>query len=337
MLLFLANLIEQIDVAVEHLEKGDANNARFALMLSDNAVELMPHRMAQDEKRKLKNYPHSGTTNPHKTALNRAQGRHFDEKVKFAKLTARLSEDQADILTIAHAIRNEIYHVGVQHEAILRAVAGLHIKTVCDFFFAHSPISMSWNSNQRLPDRAKAYFSDPEILMPSARDEFRTACEKLALRTSHSNKTFAEALASDMAQTIEEKDKFIDYISTSAPREQTRDEVVIDCQVWPLAFSEEGKQFARDNDFPGGNLLAFIDWLSKNYPLQFKGDPIASWKKRAKQLFQERNAAKALKRYRTFMDETADLRDRIDETTSQVDNYIDEQIERAREARYLTE
>jgi hypothetical protein len=64
---------------------------------------------------------------------------------------------------------------------------------------------------------------------------------------------------------------------------------------------------------------------------------IPAWKKRADQLFQERNSAKALKKYRTFMDETADLRDQIDEATSQVDTYIDEQIDRAREARYFKE
>lgn len=337
MLLFLANIIEQLDLAVEHLEKGDANNARFALMLSDNAIELMLHRVAQDQKRKLKSYQHVEKTYPHRAALDRAQGRHFDEKVKFAKLDAKLSEDQADILMIAHAFRNEVYHVGVQHEAILTAVAGFHIKTVCDFLTSYSPTFMSWGSNQRLPDRAKAYFSDPGILKPGVENEFHGACRALALRTGHSDKAFAETLASHMAQTVKEKDTFIDYISTGAPRGQTRDEVVIDCQVWPLAFSEEGKRFAQDNKFPGGNMLVFIEWLAKNYPLQFKGDPISSWNKRADQLFQERNSAKALRKYRTFMDETADLRDQIDETTSQVDNYIDEQIDRAREARYLKE
>ena len=138
-----------------------------------------------------------------------------------------------------------------------------------------------------------------------------------------------------MAHTVEEKDSFIDYISTGAPKRQTRDQIVIDCQVWPLAFTEEGKQFAKDNGFPGGNMLVFIEWLSNNYPLKFKGDPIPAWKKRADLLYQERNSAKALKKYRTFMDETADVREQIDETTSQLDNYIDEQIDRAKEARYF--
>jgi hypothetical protein len=335
MLLFLANLIEQIDLAVEHLAKGDANNARFALMLSDNAVELMLHRMALDQKRKLKDYPQG--TYAHKAVLERAQGRHFEEKVKLAKLTAGLSEDQADILMIAHAFRNEVYHVGVQHEDILCAVAGLHIRTVCDFFISFAPTSMFWSSNQRLPDRAKVYFSEPGLLKPDAVTEFHAACRDLAVKTGHSDKAFATTLASHMAETVEEKDHFLEYISTGAPRQQTRDEVVVDCQVWPLAFSEEGKRFAETNKFPGGNMLAFLGWLAKTYPLQFKCDPIPSWRKRANQLFQERNSAKALKKYRTFMDETADLREQIDEATSQVDNYIDEQIERAREARHPKE
>ena len=154
MLLFLANIIEQLDLAVEHLAKGDANNARFALMLSDNAIELMLHRIALDQKRKLKSYQHLDESYPHKAALDRAQGRHFDEKVKFAKLEAKLSEDQADTLMIAHAFRNEVYHVGVQHEAILTAVAAFHIKTVCDFLTGYSPAFMFWSSNQRLPERA---------------------------------------------------------------------------------------------------------------------------------------------------------------------------------------
>jgi hypothetical protein len=337
MLLFIANIVEQLDLAVEHLEKGDANNARFALMLSDNAIELMLHRIAQDRRRKLKSYQHLEKTYAHEAALDRAQGRHFDEKVKFARLEANLSEDQADTLMIAHAFRNEVHHVGVQHEAILRALAAFHIKTVCDFLATYSPAFMFWGSNQRLPDRAKAYFSDPGILKPGVEDEFHAACRALALKTGHSDKALAETLASHMAQTVEEKDTYIDYISTGAPRPQTRDEVVIDCQVWPLVFSEEGKRFAQKNKFPGGNMLVFLEWLAKNYPLRFKGDPIPAWKKRADKLFQERNSAKALKRYRTFMDETADLRDQIDETTSQVDNYIDEQIDRAKEARYFKE
>jgi hypothetical protein len=44
----LANPQEQLDLAAEHPARGNPNNARFALMLSDNIVELALHRHAKD-------------------------------------------------------------------------------------------------------------------------------------------------------------------------------------------------------------------------------------------------------------------------------------------------
>jgi hypothetical protein len=61
MLRFLANNIEQIDLAREHVSKEDANNARFGLMLLDNVVEITLHQIARDKQRDLKSHlhPHS--------------------------------------------------------------------------------------------------------------------------------------------------------------------------------------------------------------------------------------------------------------------------------------
>jgi len=48
MLNFLVNIVEQIDLAKEHVAKGGADNARFGLMLIDNAVEITLHQVAKD-------------------------------------------------------------------------------------------------------------------------------------------------------------------------------------------------------------------------------------------------------------------------------------------------
>jgi hypothetical protein len=37
---FYAALLDQMDLALEHLYKGSVHDARFGLMLTDNAVEL---------------------------------------------------------------------------------------------------------------------------------------------------------------------------------------------------------------------------------------------------------------------------------------------------------
>ena len=160
--------------------------------------------------------------------------------------------------------------------------------------------------------------------------EYHAACLALKAKSGHDYKQFVEELANHMDAVIEQQDEYIDYIGENAPHRQTRDQVVVSCQSWPLAFNEEGRQFASKNGFPGGNPFALVDWLEKNYPLQFRGDPVPAWRQRANRLRGQINSHKALKMYRSFMDETVELRESINESTGAVDQYIDEQIERAR-------
>jgi hypothetical protein len=78
-----------------------------------------------------------------------------------------------------------------------------------------------------------------------------------------------------------------------------------------------------------------VNWLEQNYPFKFKGDPIEGWLKRSVRLRREADPHKALKMYRSFMDETAELRESVEESTSAVDQYVEGQIERMREERAL--
>ena len=78
----LANTIEQLDLAADHLAPGDANNARFALMLCDNIVELTLHQYAKDKRIELKAFSWRNEAFEHGKALERALGRYFEEMVK---------------------------------------------------------------------------------------------------------------------------------------------------------------------------------------------------------------------------------------------------------------
>jgi hypothetical protein len=96
MLGFLANVIEQLDVALEHLTKCDANNARFGLMLTDNIVELMLHQIAKDKKNELKMFSYMREEFKHTAALEKALGRPFESKVKFAKVLGTFLDEIAE-------------------------------------------------------------------------------------------------------------------------------------------------------------------------------------------------------------------------------------------------
>lgn len=329
MLSHLANTIEQLDLAAEHLALGDANNARFALMLCDNIVELTLHQYAKDKRNELKAFSWRNETFEHEKALEKALNRYFHEKVKLAKLIGKLSEDVSESIRIGHLFRNDVYHVGLQHEAVLPTVAAFYFDLACQLCADYEVHSWGYSPGQPIPERTRKYLKDSRHFMNFS-NEYKAACLALKSKSGHDNKQFVEALADHMDAVIEQQDECIHYIGENAPYRQTRDAVVVSCQSWPLAFNEEGRRFARKNGFPGGTPFALVDWLEKNYPLKFRGDPVPSWLQRAKRLRGQSDPHKALKMYRSFMDDTSELRESINESTGAVDQYVDEQIERAR-------
>lgn len=329
MLAFLANNIEQLDLALEHVTKGDANNARFGLMLTDNVVEITLHQLAKDQKSKKKIFSPRDAQDAPDPELERALGQHFESKVRFAKRLGLISQDVGESISILHSFRNEVYHIGVQHEAILPTLAILYFKIACDILGTYSPRFLGWGSNQKIPERAARFFTGSSFF-PGSTEQYQAACAGLARAADYVPGTIIAVLANHMAEIVEQQDTSIDMIATGGPRPSSRDEAVVESQVWPLAFSEAGRAFTQEQGWKGGSVLDHVAWVKQHYPFQFRSDPIPSWRKRVESLQRGRNPHKALKQYRDFMHQTADLRAALEESHRQLDLYIEEQIERMR-------
>ncbi|UVO30337.1 hypothetical protein [Bradyrhizobium arachidis] len=331
MLTRLAGTIEQLDLAAEHLAHGDPNNARFALMLSDNIVELTLHQHAKEKRKQLKANSWTKKAYEHEKALEKALGRWFDEKVRFVTLIGKLHTEVGESIRIAHQFRNDVYHVGLQHEAVLPVLDAFYFELTRRLCADYEIRSWGYSPGQSIPERAKKYITADKFFTNFI-EEYRAACVALTAKSGHDDKRFSETLAGHLDEVIATQDRYIGYIATNARRRATRDEVVVSSQSWRLAFSEEGRVFARNNGFPGGHI---VEWLEQNYPFKFKSDPIGTWRKRSERLRRETDPHKALKMYRTFMDDTAEFRECIEESTSAVDQYVETQIERMREERAL--
>jgi hypothetical protein len=329
MLSFLANIIEQIDLASEHVSIRDATNARFGLMLIDNAVEITLHQIAKDEQIKLRTFSYREKPYEHASALQDALGQHFDAKLKFAAKTGKLKAQDSQTLGLFHAFRNEVYHIGVQHEAVLPAVAEFSLKVSCEFLSTYSPSWMSYSLGMKLPDRASKYFSDQKFYSNGI-EEYQAACKAIGKKVKITPAALANTLADHLDQVIEEQDTAISVISGDGPRKQSRNEAIINTFSWKIASSEEGKDFARKNNCKPGSVFDLVNWIGENYPLPIRGDPIKSWKARAASVQREKDPHKALKKYRDFMTQTAEIRAALDEAHMQVDQYIQNQIDRAR-------
>ncbi|PWB83737.1 MAG: hypothetical protein C3F11_05035, partial [Methylocystaceae bacterium] len=314
MLLFLASVLEQLDLALEHISKGDIHNARFGLMLTDNAVELVLHQIAKDKASDLKMFAYRREEYPHQAALDKALGRAFDAKVKLAKLEGGLSEQLAQTITIMHGFRNEVYHIGLKHETILPALSVFYFDVVCTYLGTYKSRGLSWGANLRLPDRAKKYFRGDKHF-PAEFGDFARGCETLRTTAQHDPAHTIETLADDMDDVISQQNIYIDVIAGGVYEGQqtTRDGAVLDTQGWRLAFSEVGKLYAFDHGFRG-NMLELVEWLASDYPHKFRADPIPSWQAQAARLRANKNPHIALSNYQSFMASTADLREALDQS-----------------------
>lgn len=341
MLSFLANNIEQLDLALEHIALSDANNARFGLMLTDNIVEITLHQLALDRQSDIKNRATYYEKNPfpHERELTGALRRHFDPKVKFAIAEGKLSDEEAESITALHNVRNEVYHVGVRDNVVLPAMARFYFHLATTFLGRYTPRYFSWGSSEAIPVRAARYFHGDKFF-PGGREDYPAACAALGAQTAFDPVFLVAALADRLDRVIEQEDAAVDILS-QVPHKTTRDLAVTDTQAWAIAFTEEGKKFMRARVAETGtkptNFLEYIGILSRDYPFAVRRDPIPSWQQRASSLRAESNPHKALKKYRDFMDQTEELRALLDEAHSQADAYVEEQIDRAREERALRE
>lgn len=330
MLLRLAQIIEQLDLAAEQLQIDDPNYARFGLMLTDNALELSLHRLAGHEQaRALSMRWKPDYAHPHAKKLSAALGQDFGAKVGLAQALGRLTEEEARTARAGHTFRNETYHVGVSHEEVLVAVARFYFKVACEIMGRLTPGYLSWSSADRLPERAKAYFSADRGFSGSLQDYAR-ACATLAGKSGHSPADFIETLADHMERVIDDQDRNIDFLFTDGPESTSRDQVVTDAQTWPILFAEEGKAFIAGLATPPANVFAAVQAVAQSFPGLTRKDPIPNWRRRLQALARESNPHRALQLYRSFMDQTRSLRTFIEESAAGLDNHIQEEIDRRR-------
>lgn len=331
---FYAALLDQMDLALEHLDKGSVHDARFALMLTDNAVELAIHKLATEKNAELISWGRFQTYS-HKNELAEALGQSFEAKLKLARIEKMVTDEQARTVTIMHDFRNELYHVGLQHEPILPAIAPFYFSFACDILGAFPGRGLSYGNLTVIPDRAKKYFNSSRR-SPAELGDYEKACVTIKDRCPFVKGKMVSALADHIELIITENNNYMEVISVGAyPRGEgiTRDQATIDCQVWRLAFAPEGHKFARENGFSGSSIRDLVGWLAQKYPLKIKKDPIPGWKRRVTRLRSKGNPHLAIATYVDFLKETAQFRQDLANSCAAAEAEIDRQIDEYRSRR----
>ena len=150
--------VEQLHRATEELRTDHPTNNRLALILIDNAVELIVHHHCMDRLKKNEWWSRvamakqaigrtrpPGSDNSDLDAISdtpvmtekqqrAAKGKHLDQKLKLLASVGDIAALERRFVTMAHDYRNELYHVGLAHNEIIRPIAGQYFRLSCDLF-----------------------------------------------------------------------------------------------------------------------------------------------------------------------------------------------------------
>lgn len=329
----LCDHIDQLDLALDQLAVKDRNFDRFAIMLVDNVVELTLHQYAKRKKLFGSGLFDDTEKKINGRVLEAALGQDFDAKVTLALQTGLITEPLSRSINWLHSFRNSSYHAGLRHEGILHSLANFYLVTCCDLLVAYKPSSWSWGSQQTISHRAAKYLgqTEPIRMLFDGAKIFEEAWKRIRVVAVNMKCNLIEDLVRDMSRTIDESDEQINFVAKNSPGtdEYSRRQVVIDAQVWPLAFSEEGVEYARKNGYTGKLVQgpALATWLERNFRGPTAVDPIPGWKRRLRSLSEEKDEHAALDKYCNFIRQTQRLRDALSDHEAHLDQHIQEQID----------
>jgi hypothetical protein len=327
MLQFLANVLEQMDLALDQLAVDDANYKRFALMLVDNVVELTLHKYAIEKSNWNEMWQGLPPKYPPKLVAE-ALGQHFESKAKLAAETGYISAKTKETITILHSFRNEVYHQGMAHEKILSAVSLFYFQNACELLERFSPGVFSFGDRQQIPHRAKKYLgAKPNY---ESLGLFISACKRLRDISESFKSDLTGDLAGQIELMVEEADHNIQFLADDGLGEKSREAALIYVQLWDFAWTPKAKEFAKANGCAAKTELDYLEWLKRHYDWKYRKDPIPSWEKRLATLRIEKDPHRSLLLYKNFADQTEDIRRFLRAAAASLANYIQTEIGRAR-------
>jgi len=328
MIQFLADNIDQLDLALDQLEVSDRNFDRFTFMLVDNVVELTLHKFIQDKASENEMWKHLDKPKFDSKVIKKALGQNFDNKVKAAYKFDLIDESLCNSILCLHSFRNTSYHRGLRHEGILHSLAIFYFRNACILLKSYKPRYWSWSSTDIIPYRARKYLGNLESL--GHEEKFLDSYNRLDEIAASMKNNLIDDLTNDMRNTIDDMDYILDFLANDSPTKKNRDEAIVDAQAWTFAFTDKAKEYAKINGCTENTIGSYVEWLINNYKWNFKFDPIEGWYSRLNALSSEKDNHKALKHYYDFMKQTDEIRSILNEASAQLDVYINQQIDMAR-------
>jgi hypothetical protein len=333
---FATLIVEQLDRAAMELAVDHPLNARIALILIDNAAELIIHRRCRDlvrADRKL--------ARPTLTAQRRRSilGHAFGEKIKFLEQMAALSGGERHFISELHTHRNTLYHVGLRHDDIIRPLAVAYFRLACALLPRLDNKSLGWPKDLVITSSLHRYFPDAAKGRRFPGYDPAQVATQLLGRTPTDVPALPIALAAHSGALVDQMESKFCQIQYGLCKKDTADETFRQLQRaadFQALVREHMHQNGKEDTFiPFGHpvLNEYAKRLMPQWKPRYTSPPFGKWRIRAKAIGTCADALTTVRKFTELRREMAYLAEAIDDAHETFWGWVQQQEDAAQDAR----
>jgi hypothetical protein len=333
---FATLIVEQLDRAATELAVNHPLNARMALILIDNAVELIIHRRCESLVRSDRK---SGA--PKLTAANRRSilGHYFGEKIKFLEKMTAISDVERHFIGELHAHRNTLYHVGLSDDDIIRPLAVAYFRLTCDLLHRLDNRTLGWPSELVIASSLHPYFPDAAVGRRFPDYDSGRVSKLLLDRIPKDASSLLTALAAHSQAFIDQLEAKFERIKLGLDRKSSPSETFWDLQhaadFQKLMRERMRKNGKEDQFIPFGHpvLKEFASKLMPKWKPRYTSPPFGKWGVRAKAIAKASDPLSSIRKFTDLRSEMEYLAEAIDDTHEEFWGWVQQQEDAAQDAR----
>lgn len=327
-------LYEQIEAAKAHLLSGSVLGCRLALILLDNAAELMMHRELEtvfgfDDERFPQWEPartewlQAGRGPKYTAEERKAAEREFEPKTRILCLRrGRISREVQTILIVCHKLRCEAFHRGKLRQAILGHVTTLLYTTVVDLTITLPIRAIRISGGTQAPEEAAFLerFGLDDSFAFGTDEGRRQVATRLLDGIDFDASPFSAALADDLVERIHETLQGLERVG------ETNDPTRIDRNLQYTQFWRQIGGALLRSGVRGPELEdAYRRWQQEGHAT-YTLHKIGRWRRQAEAIRRYTNAARALDHYWSVDKRLRPLEEDVVEAVCRYDEEINSRI-----------
>jgi len=319
--------IEQLDLAAHQLKENSPTYGRLALILVDNVVELIIHKVCAYEMSYDDMWLKLGKPRYTPEEKSDATGQRFDKKVKFCKKAKKITAGQAEAIQICHKYRNELYHTGLKHNDIVWDLAWYYHEISTELLSEVFP-DHSWHSGAEVTTAVKKHAGNNGY---KVLHDMHVVAE--SIRNSRPNKirTLPDALSASAKSRVEETINLLEFLVKDDPQNRSEEVSIYELQFYYYLRSEEPllkEIWAKAKTFEQRN--AAIEFIRQIWEPQYKTNPLPKFYEQAEKISAQKSDLNALKSFERFKAEFAYFSGIVEEAAIALDVHIQQQIDAMR-------